>query len=74
MFAPNACVIRDSVEGMIPATDVVPEDFFCDCLIEGVLCSKCVLAEIVTRKGLCEGCTRQNGKGMLKLGKSWTKG
>jgi len=28
MFATNACVVRDSVEGMIPATDVVPEDFF----------------------------------------------
>jgi len=74
MFAPNACVIRDSVECMIPVTDVAPEDFVCDCIIGRVLCSKCVLAEIGTRKGLCEGCTRQNGKGMLKLGKSWTKG
>ena len=74
MFAPNACVVRDSVEVMIPTTDVVPEDFVCDCLIGGVLCSKCILAEIGTRKGLCEGRARQNGKGIQKLGKSWTKG
>jgi len=74
MFATNACVVRDSVKGMIPATDVAPIDFVCDCLIGGVLCSKCVLEEIGTRKGLCEGCTRQNGKCLLKLSKSWTKG
>jgi len=74
MFAQNACVVRDSVEGMIPATNVVQEDFFCDCLIGGVLCSKCVLAEIGTRKVLCEEFTRQNGKGMQTSGKSWTEG
>ena len=64
MFTPNACVVRDSFEGMIPATDVVPEYFVRDCLIGGFLCLKCVLAENGTRESLCEGYTRHNGKSM----------
>jgi len=70
VFATNACVVRDSVEGMIPATDVVPEDFVCDCLIGGSLRLTCVLAEIGTCRGLCEGYTKHNCKDMQKLGKS----